>query len=247
MARFQLHTKAPDISLDVIIPDSYDGRLLPALWLLHDFGGSCSSWLRFSKAEYYAGKYEIALVCISGENGFFANQANGVQWDDNFIDKLWPTIQEMFPVSDSKELNAIAGCGMGGYGAVHTALMHPELFSWAAAFSGNLRAPISYAEGRSDWPDWLDAEDVFGDRSSVKGSSFDMKYVMKLAAGEGKKPQFGLYLAAAAADEVLSENESFASFAKELGYEVCLKSEDGEGGWPFYDRQLESFIQLLRR
>ncbi len=244
MARLQIHTKAPDISMDAVIPERMvrSGEKAPLLWMLHDFGGNSSSWMRFVPVELLAENYGIAVVCISGENGFFVDNASGVRWDANFIDKLWPTVQEMLPVSDRREDNFVAGCGMGGYGAIHMALTHPDVFSWAGSFNGWLRAAVDYARGNDEFPEGIAAEDIFGQRGQVMESDVDLKHLMRRWTNQKK---IGIYLACSLDARVLEENKSFAKTARELEYSVIWDDSGNHGDWRFLGRQAEKFIHVV--
>ena len=116
MARLQIHTGLPDISLDVIIPEYarsakartagwtskeyYVQRNLPVLWLLHGGMGSATDWPRYTRIELYAEEKGLIVVCPSGDNGCWVNQVSGQSWEDIVTEKLWEFVHSMFPSSD---------------------------------------------------------------------------------------------------------------------------------------------------
>ena len=89
MARLQIHTGLPDVSLDVIIPEFmknrkareqglsreeyYASRNLPVLWLLHGGMGDATDWPRYSRIEMYAEEKGLIVVCPTGNNGNWVN------------------------------------------------------------------------------------------------------------------------------------------------------------------------------
>lgn len=239
MARLQIHTKAPDISLDAVIPDHPDGKTkeMPVLWLLHDVKGNCSSWMRYSQIEYFAEEYQIAVLCISGENGFFLDTVDGVQWEANFLDKLWPMMQEMLPISDKKEKNYIAGAGMGGYGAIHMALHHPDMFAYAGSFGGRLDEPEKYWKGKTDYPASMSMDQVFGKREKK-----DMELCSLL---EDPAADVKFYIACSSEDTNLNANEHFVQCAKNAGYETIYKKDQGQEDWGLLNIQMENFIKKV--
>ena len=93
MARLQIHTGLPDVSLDVIIPEFmknrkareqglsreeyYASRNLPVLWLLHGGMGDATDWPRYSRIEMYAEEKGLIVVCPTGNNGNWVNMGQG--------------------------------------------------------------------------------------------------------------------------------------------------------------------------
>ncbi|MGC8971195.1 MAG: alpha/beta hydrolase-fold protein [bacterium] len=77
-------------------------------------------------------------------------------------------MRSLFPLSDKREENFVAGLSMGGYGAMKWALRRPDFFSACASLSRALDIVgiIESAEGISK----PFHENLFGDLTKVKGS-----------------------------------------------------------------------------
>jgi len=190
MARLQIHTYEPDVSMDAAVPEcictpetdpvntieyySKHQKNRKVLWLLHDAEGNTSDWFRFTQAELFSQEKGVILVCPNGENGFWTNMARGVGWSDMFAIKMWPMVHKMLPTSDRREDNYIAGIGMGGYGAIKLALENPEFFAGAAAFDGWVDAPERYYDDLDNYPEKWHLEDVFGEKEDLTETSLEV-------------------------------------------------------------------------
>lgn len=128
------------VSVDVAMPQDESRRLpdrrLPVLWLLHGEGGDQSSWSRNVPLERLASAAGIAIVMPAGENGFWTNMRYGFRWFDFLTLELPAALRGMLPLSASREDNALAGVGMGAYGALKAGLSFPDTYGAAGCFSG---------------------------------------------------------------------------------------------------------------
>lgn len=118
------------------------GEKYRVLWLLHGTYGDYSDWIRKSKIELYACRYNLIVVMPSGLNANYINWpkfGQGYEMEDHLIRELMPLITSWFPASDRREDNFIAGLSMGGNGSLIYALNHPEKFSRAAVLSSSAR------------------------------------------------------------------------------------------------------------
>lgn len=128
------------VNVDVAIPQD-QGRSLPAgplpvLWLLHGEGGDQGSWGRDAPIESLSARAGIAIAMPAGENGFWTNMRYGFRWFDYLTEELPRTLGEMLPLSPRREDNAIAGVGMGAYGALKAGLACPGRYGAVGCFSG---------------------------------------------------------------------------------------------------------------
>lgn len=257
MARLQINSKDPDVSLDAIVPEftwkkNQDGeecriynekKNLPVLWLLHGLGGNCSDWTRYSQIELYAEENEIIVLCPSGENGFFVNMNYGVSWEDNMTLKLWEMAHSMLPTSDRAEDNYIAGVGMGGYGALKIALDFPEQFSCAASFDGWLDISNRTRRGECPLPENLHMEDVFGRNGENNGEEYDLWELLERYKKREKNPRF--YLDCSVSNSYYQPNLCFTKAAGEYGYEISFLTTREEKGWRTYNAQVSQFMSYI--
>lgn len=126
-------------SANVILPLPRDAkkevRDLPVLTLLHGMGDGYSAWLRKTAIERYALEHGMAVVMPDGELSCYENMVHGHRYRDYITLELPKLIQKTFPVSSDREKNFIAGCSMGGFGALKLGLACPEQWSIIGCFS----------------------------------------------------------------------------------------------------------------
>ena len=124
---------------NIILPLPRDAKMeirdLPVIYLLHGMGDDYSAWLRKTGAERYALENGIAIVMPDGGLSCYENMAHGLRYMDYIARELPAFVQDNFPVSSKREKNFIAGCSMGGFGALKIALAQPESWSAAGCFS----------------------------------------------------------------------------------------------------------------
>lgn len=138
--RFFSETLNMFVPAAVILPLSRDVKTevhnLPVLTLLHGMGDGHSAWLRKTGVERYALEHGIAVVMPDGELSCYENMVHGHRYRDYITLELPKLMQETFPFSMDREKNFIAGCSMGGFGALKLGLAHPEIWSAIGCFSG---------------------------------------------------------------------------------------------------------------
>jgi S-formylglutathione hydrolase FrmB len=125
---------------------------LPVLFLLHGGGADSdqSNWTDRGLAEALTdGLPLIVVMPDGGKGGWYSDwlrpdSAEGPQrWEQYHVGELLPFVRSHLGTRTDRAGTAIAGLSMGGFGAVHYAARHPDLFGFAAAFSGavDLRHP----------------------------------------------------------------------------------------------------------
>ncbi|MCW2992190.1 MAG: putative esterase [Solirubrobacterales bacterium] len=115
----------------------------PVLYLLHGgAGGNAAQWTTGGgTAEAITdGKALITVMPDGGKVGWYTNwvdQSQGAQaWEDFHVGQLIPWIDANLRTIAAKGGRAIAGLSMGGFGAIRYAQDRPDLFAYAASFSG---------------------------------------------------------------------------------------------------------------
>lgn len=130
----------------ITLPDLYferGGYRFPVLYLLHGGGGGRSSdWtLGAGDAEAITDPHNVITVMPDGGKvGWYTDWVHtpeGAQaWKTFHLEQLVPWVDANLRTAAARESRAIAGLSMGGYGAIRYAAERPDLFSYAASFSG---------------------------------------------------------------------------------------------------------------
>lgn len=116
----------------------------PVLYLLHGSGGSSRTWSTEGGAIEYITRDTpiITVMPDGGKAGWYTNWVTQYRvpqnWETFHLNQLIPWIDQNFRTIAHKAGRAIAGNAMGGFGAIHYAQRRPDLFAFAASFSGAL-------------------------------------------------------------------------------------------------------------
>jgi S-formylglutathione hydrolase FrmB len=132
----------------VLLPPSYDSekaRRYPVLYLLHGLGDDEQMLIRsggFNLVEDLWERHQISEFVIAtpaGGASFYINSLDGRnRYEDFFLQEFVSKIERRYRAKPGRAFRALAGISMGGYGALHLAFQHPELFASVGAHSGAL-------------------------------------------------------------------------------------------------------------
>ncbi|RYD69856.1 MAG: esterase, partial [Sphingobacteriales bacterium] len=92
---------------------------VPAVFLLHGFGGNYKQWNNIMDAQKYADEYGYILICPDGLiKSWYLNSPVKADWqyENFFFDELLPKIKKDYPVDTANIF--ITGLSMGGHGAL---------------------------------------------------------------------------------------------------------------------------------
>lgn len=151
------------LRVNVLLPAGYAAaaRRYPVLYLLHGHGGGADDWWKNADAKGtsleqllsgvaglpplivvmpdggYDGWYSDWYgVDVDGHNGTDANKAPA--WETFHTAELIRFIDGRYRTVWDRAGRFVAGLSMGGFGAMHYALGHPDLYRAAGSFSGAL-------------------------------------------------------------------------------------------------------------
>lgn len=132
----------------VMLPPSFDAdkaRHFPILYLLHGLGDNEQFFIHSGEWNLVEGlreKGELQDFLIATPDGgasFYINAKDGKErYEDFLVQEFLPFIEKRYRVSPGRANRAISGISMGGYGALHLAFRHAQLFSAISAHSASL-------------------------------------------------------------------------------------------------------------
>jgi S-formylglutathione hydrolase FrmB len=128
-----------------ILPPSYDAeatRRYPVLYFLHGLGENeqiliASGGLSLIE-EMWEHKQlgEFLIVTPAAGSSFYIDSRDGrTRYEDFMVQEFLPFIEKRYRVRAGRTSRGISGVSMGGYGALHLAFRHPELFGSVATHS----------------------------------------------------------------------------------------------------------------
>lgn len=224
----------------------YFERPMKTLFLLHGYSGHCNDWMTNSIITELAGKYNLAVVMPSGDNSFYLNTAgSGYQYEDYITTELVQYIRKTFGLAMKPEDTFIGGLSMGGFGALHSGLAHPELygkmFGLSSALIINDIDHLTREKAETLLCDFDYYRFVFGDMDHIKETDKDPEHIVKrrLAAGETLQP---IYMACGTEDFLIENNRSFHDFLVKEGVAVTYKESEGIHDWKFWNEYIEPAI-----
>jgi S-formylglutathione hydrolase FrmB len=137
-----------DVRYCAILPPSYDSaeaRRYPVLYFLHGLGGSeqllvaSGGWNIIEDLWQQRKIGEFLIVTPDADTSFYINSRDGRdRYQDFFLREFIPFIDRTYRTLPTRRARGIAGISMGGYGALHIAFAHPQLFTSVSANSAAL-------------------------------------------------------------------------------------------------------------
>ncbi len=129
-------------------PPGYDAasnKRYPTLYFLHGLFEDERSWLDRGGEQIWEtltvqgaiGNFIVVLP--AGGRTFYVNSQDGHdRYEDFFIQEMVPEIDRKYRTRAVASERGLSGVSMGGYGALHLAMRHPDVFGSASAHSAAL-------------------------------------------------------------------------------------------------------------
>ena len=215
--------------------------------LLHGFTGTDTDWLYGGLAQDMAIQFNLNVFMPAANNTFYLDKGYmGAQWCEFIGSELPEYISKTLRVDMKRENTLIGGLSMGGFGALHTALAHPENFSGCVALSSALIVH-EYAKNAAHASDVVPYElmyDNFGDPAKVEASEKNPETLyLKLKESGAEIPR--LYFACGLDDSLIPHNREFAAFLKAQGADYIYEEGPGAHNWRFWNEYLEKGLDRL--
>lgn len=233
-----------NLPLNIILPDPGKMGAVPVatrkvLYLLHGLSDDASAWQRYSSIETIAAVYGLVVVMPSVGRSFYIDQPNGQKYFTYLTEELPRYLLDVFGLAPRREDTLIAGISMGGYGAFKAALLHPELYTAAASFSGVLSLEVLGVVPND--PRQEEFALLFGDLKKLAGSEHDPAVWLKRAA---QNPSLlpRLFIAVSRQEDLYPLSIQFHAACRSLGVQSEYHEDDGAHDWFFWDVQIRRFL-----
>lgn len=215
------------------------------LYLLHGLSANCDEWIRFSKIEYYAKKYNLIIIMPEAGRSFYCDMKYGLKYFTYISEELPKICAKWFRLPDGRENTFIVGESMGGYGAVKAALRHPENYSAAASLSGVLDYPSLAKRVYSGEWDEMSPEElvaIHGQKMLVSPED-DVLSLLNQHKADSVKPR--VIQLCGTEDFLYENNQKFRQVIEKMNYEYQYMEWRGEHAWPFWDVAIQRAIQFF--
>ena len=241
------------VSVCVSLPPSYatSQKRFPTLYFLHGLFENERSWsdrggaqiLEGLRAQGEAGEFIVVLP--DGGKTFYINSFDGHErYEDFFISELVPWVDRKFRTIAAPPARGISGTSMGGFGALHIAMEHPDVFGSVSAHSAALIPKIPDplpSEGR--WGFYAKVlQAPFG--SPINNEYFDRNNPLTLAGEPGRFRQLKLYFDCGESDRYGFEAGARALHEKlrAAGFPHEFALRPGDHGWSYLNQYLKYSI-----
>ncbi len=235
----------------VVFPEDYAssiGSRYPTLYFLHGLFENERSWLERGGLQVLGellnrgqlGKFLVVLP--DGGKTFYVNSFDGHErYEDFLVDEFVPAIDKKYRTIAQATARGISGTSMGGYGALHLAMRHAEVFGSTSAHSAALLPRIPEpipTEGR--WGFYARVlQGPFG--SPVNTSYWDLNSPLTLAEHPERFSHLKLYLDCGDQDRYGFEEGAQLLHreleAKGFAHEFALRP--GGHGWNYLNQYLK--------
>ena len=237
------------VHLEVILPSEQlpENGKFPVVWLLHGLSDDDSCWRDLSSISRYARELGFAVVMPDAGRSFYADMVCGPRYWSFISGELPELCRALFPLSEKRSENFVAGLSMGGYGALKLALNYPERYAGAAAFSAvaDIRGWIEDVAVK-DAVLGLEMKMTFGSIADISRQNCDLFELLNKHAEE-KNALPALFHACGEDDFLIKYNRKFRDRVQELGFEnYTYLEEPGVHNWEFWDRNIFRALKFFK-
>ena len=233
-------------------PGSEESGDLPMLLLLHGLGDDHLALDDFGVSTALldaiaAGRLPpFHVIAPDGGRGFWIDWHDGSRrYEACVLRDVLPAAERLLGVAPSRDRRHVLGVSMGGIGALHVGLRHPELFASAASLSGAILDEAQAVRfSRESYFRWLVPLDrIFGDGSDrafleahnpfavTRRRGAPLGQRLFLAAGDGETPFF------------TATTRAFHEHLERLGAAHAYEEYPGGHGWRFWAPVIERAIR----
>lgn len=139
---------ARNVSYCIVLPASFDAnkaKHFPILYALHGLGDNeqfflhSGMWNLVEDMQEKGQLKEFLIATPDGGASFYINSKDGKdRYEDFLLQEFFSFMERRYRVAPGRANRAIFGVSMGGYGALHLAFRHPQLFVAVSAHSAAL-------------------------------------------------------------------------------------------------------------
>jgi putative tributyrin esterase len=234
----------------VLLPAKYESSNLryPVLYLLHGLFGQCENWLELTNLEELSLELDLIVVMPDGGDSWYCDSATVAAdlYESFIISEFIPQIERRYRIVGDRRSRSIAGLSMGGYGAFKFAAKRPDLFEFAASFSGAFDAPQMSDESPGfDWesmrPSVLKA---FGEAKSSNRENNDLhQIIMSMPVEETRQLPF-FYFDCGLDDGFLGANLRLEQLLRSRGITHHFSALQGGHDWQYWGSRLPTLFKL---
>ena len=221
-------------------------RTTKNIYLLHGYSGADTDWFTNAPLGDLANEFNINFFMPCGDNSFYLDQkATGFQYAHYVGEEFVNYTRKTFGLSTKKEDTILGGLSMGGFGALHTALMFPETFSKTIALSSALiHRMVQTMTPGNDNPvaNYEYYSQMFGNPTELASSDNNPEVLAKKLVDNGVQIP-AIYMACGTEDGLLTPNKEFKDYLESLHIPVTFVTGPGAHNFVFWRSYLRSGLE----
>ena len=243
------------VACDVILPQRAtkqigmaavaSGDKHPVLWLLHGASDNHTIWQRRTSIERYAAPLGLAVVMPNAHLSSYADMKHGGKYY-TYISKELPAImRSMFPLSDKREDNFIAGLSMGGAGCMKIGLANPENYAAIGCLSAGAinRNVTNNPERAARMMITYGTTDI----STLKGTEEDVMGSAQRILDENL-PRPRIFHSEGSEDFTIASAHETRDFFQSLPgnpFDYTYEEHPGAHTWEYWDEHIQDFLKFI--
>ena len=245
-----IHTK-----VSVILPtgrprtvEKQEKCLYQVLWLLHGGSDDSNDFILNTNIARYAEDHCIAVVIPEDNNAFYTDDyiPNGGHYFTYVTEELVRMCRSIFPFSDKREDNFVAGNSMGSGGAMKCAVLHPELYAAALMMSGSgMRTHRPEDAWVLDFLDKVIRDEDISEYKEVEDPKKDVQMALPIyrILKEGKTELPKMFFTCGGDDYLLKSITPVLKFYDKMGMRYFYEEVPGyKHEWDFWDLTLRKAL-----
>lgn len=237
-AHFRSTVLEKQSALYAIVPDQGKGPF-PVFYLLHGLSDDHTIWLRRTRIDSYVNELPLIVVMPDGYRGFYADHVAGPAYGQYLVEDVIGFAERTLPAIGRRSARCIGGLSMGGYGALRTALAHPDLFVSANSHSG-----ACYAWRPLDHHQVAEFTRIFGKGRPRRDHDLEA-LVRKIKRARRRFPK--LRIDCGTDDFLFDQNREFHAFLKKQKIAHEYVEFPGEHDWGYWDLHIREALAFHAR
>ena len=216
------------------------------VYLLHGYAGCDTDWFTNAPLGDLANQFNVNFFMPAGENSFYLDRPETGAKFAQFVGKEFVDYTtKTFGLSGKREDTFIGGLSMGGFGALHTALLFPETFSVTIALSSALIVNGIKNMKPGDGNEVANYEyyrTMFGEIEKLETSDNNPEVLAKKLV-DAKADITAIYMAIGTEDFLYMPNKEFKAFLDSLNIPVKYFEGPGVHDFVFWRAQLRAGLE----
>ena len=216
---------------------------IKTMFLLHGYTGDAFNWI----PEWVLEEHDIALVIPNGENGFWLDGlSTGHKYDTFVAIELMDYVRKTFNLALTAEDTSVMGFSMGGFGALHFGLAHPDRFSKVFALSSaNIVKGLQGMTEETENPvaNYAYYHECFGDLNTVLERDTNPEVLVKKLKEAGTKIP-DIYMACGTEDSLIHASRELHEFLDKENVKHVYLEGPGIHDMNFWEEYAKKFIDM---